>query len=146
VNNTLGDPEWEFGEPVGPFTRYILRQSPGSNRTHTLRYMAPTSADFDKDVLAKQLAQIAPSQSWSRKTPPASANIFERYTMRYSWFKQAQRDRSRVEISLMADGGLETTSLFCVDVAMKEKAEEERATIIEKRLRKAREAAEQTNM
>ncbi|WP_139020392.1 hypothetical protein [Citromicrobium sp. JLT1363] len=121
-----GAPRRTFDPHVGPFEEYETWQTPRSQRTHTIRYIAPTTDSLTRETLARHLASIASEGGWKRIEAPEDASVFVRYSMQVSWHKEIERDGEPTLITLMPDGGLSSVSLYCIAQDLRADAEAER--------------------
>ncbi|MFZ9395406.1 MAG: hypothetical protein ACO25F_04995 [Erythrobacter sp.] len=104
--DTAGNPYWWFEAPAGPFNRYSVFMDNNTDRVQALRYIGPTTASFDMHVLIAHLEQVAPSAGWKRRVAPPGviSNL---------WEKTISTGNGDVTLRLIADGGMESTSLYC---------------------------------
>ena len=121
-----GAPRWTLDPHVGPFEEYETWQTPRSQRTHTIRYIAPTTDSLTRETLAQHLAPIASEGGWKRIEAPENASVFVRYSMQVSWHKEIERDGKTTLITVMPDGGLSSVSLYCIAQDLTAEAEAER--------------------
>ncbi len=104
-------PTWSLGSPVGPFTTFQRWTENDSRAAHTLRYQAPTTEQVNREALARYLREIGPSAGWQPFTSddPIVADIPVT-----AFSREVVVDGKTTTLWIIADGGLWTTSLYCL--------------------------------
>ena len=102
-------PAYALETNIGPFTVFERWVSPQSRAVHTLRYKAITTDNVDVAALARHLLTVAPQAGWSAYSDAPPMRTGPRH-----FYKDILVDGRSTRLWLIADGGLWTTSLFCV--------------------------------
>jgi hypothetical protein len=102
---TWKGPTWKLQPYVGPLVQFQRWRA-----NTTLRYEGFTTPDFDQDSLAAHIEKVGKESEWKpfRHDNP----LIQKWANRY-FTKAAELNGKAVTLWLLADGGIETTSLYC---------------------------------
>lgn len=101
---------WALDPAVGPFETFERWAQPYGTIINTLRYEGATSDELNSSTLASHIQSIAKPAGWTlftHKDPLIQAEAG------YRFFKDVTVDGKETRLWLLADGGSETTSLYC---------------------------------
>ncbi|MBV7259641.1 hypothetical protein [Erythrobacter crassostreae] len=110
AENEYSTMTWALDPPIGPLKRFERWAQPYGTIVNTLRYEGDTSHSFDADTLAAHLRTIAEPAGWTKfehEDPLIEKAAGHRL------FKDVTVNGEETRLWLLADGGSETTSLYC---------------------------------